>query len=492
MMDDRPARVVVLRPASDSAFERPRFRPFGSYVILAITGAVFLLEIFAGGYTNSDVLLQLGAAYGPFIRHGQYWRLVMPMFLHAGWWHIGLNAYALYVVGPLLERLYGYGRFAFLYVIAGVGASIVSVWRSSNVLAVGASGAIFGVMGAMAVIGYLHRDVVPFGWRRLFGGRMVFLIVISLAFGPALNLAGWLLKLQLPTIDNWAHLGGLFTGAALACFIAPVGPWAYEDFSAPQPQRRSQAIVFVPVVVVALAMGAGVSHYRVSRAVTRLLEEGREFEAAHEDAQAVGRWQEAARRDPQDERPWDELGRFNLEQKQGAPAVEEYQKALEASPDSDEARIGLSLAYRELGDSARSSQALEPVLKEDPPQADAQEELADLLAKYRLYREAVRRYQRAIQLDSRLAVAHNNLAWLYATSDDLASRDPAQALSHARRAVELTGGKQPEYLDTLAEALYVNREYAQAVEVENRALKLDPANSEYKDHMARYRKASGA
>ncbi|HLW80086.1 MAG TPA: rhomboid family intramembrane serine protease, partial [Terriglobia bacterium] len=205
MSNDPPQTVLVAKPEADGGFSPPRFRPVATFVILAITFAFFFLEILAGGSTSPEVLLQLGAAYAPYIRHGEYWRLVMPMFLHAGWLHIILNAYALYLLGPLLERLYGYGRFAWLYVVSGIGASIVSVWRSGSI-AVGASGAILGVMGAMAVIGYLHRDVVPLLWRRLFGGRMVVLILISLAFGPAVNLAGEVLKRDLPTIDNWAHL----------------------------------------------------------------------------------------------------------------------------------------------------------------------------------------------------------------------------------------------------------------------------------------------
>ena len=75
----------------------------------------------------------------------------MPMFLHLGWWHLIVNSYA--PSGPSVERVYGYGRFALIYVAAGIGSSALSMSLSQNIAA-GASGAIFGIAGAMLVAGY--------------------------------------------------------------------------------------------------------------------------------------------------------------------------------------------------------------------------------------------------------------------------------------------------------------------------------------------------
>ena len=96
------------------------------------------------------MLLNLGASYGPYMRRGEVWRLVMPMFLHGGWLHILGNSYALYILGPILERVYGYARYLTIYVAAGVGGASLSMTVSRDV-SVGASGAIFGVAGAMLV-----------------------------------------------------------------------------------------------------------------------------------------------------------------------------------------------------------------------------------------------------------------------------------------------------------------------------------------------------
>ena len=104
------------------------------------------------------------------MRRGEYWRLVMPMFLHGGWLHILGNSYALYILGPVLERVYGYGRYATIYVAAGMGGAFLSMAASKNI-SVGASGAIFGIAGAMLVTGYVHRTQFPRGGAALSGGE---------------------------------------------------------------------------------------------------------------------------------------------------------------------------------------------------------------------------------------------------------------------------------------------------------------------------------
>jgi len=118
-------------------------------------------------------------------------------------------------------------------------------------------------------------------------------------------------------------------------------------------------------------------------------------------------------------------------------------------------------------------------------------EEGDRCAGTKLYSDAVKHYREAVRLAPNMAEAHNNLAWLYATSEDPRFRNPPAALKHARRAVELTCWKQVASVDTLAEAFYVNRDFRDAVTVEAKALQLEPHNRELKDHMGRYLKAAG-
>ncbi len=477
-MSDQPILPMGAPPETSIHYPH-RFKPRATYVILAANVLIFLLMERAGGSKNPDILLDFGASYGPFIRRGEYWRLVMPMFLHIGWVHLLVNSYALYVLGRILEQVYAYGRFALFYLVAGVGSSFLSM-TVSNSVAAGASGAIFGVAGVMLVTGYLHREVVPPRWGRAFGKGILPVILANLILGFAAR--------RVLPIDNWAHLGGLASGILLGLLIPPPG---LDSVPGSVSQEPSQAVVIVPVVVVALAMGAAVDHYRESRVVVRLLEDGRALRAKHQDSKAVERFEEAARRAPRDERPHEEIGALYLDQKRPAEAIREFEEAVRLGPDSPQARLGLVLAYRQKGDLAKAQELLEAFVGKNPPTSEGQRALADLLAEQKLYPEAIQHYKQALRLQPSNAAAQNNLAWLYATSEDPRYRNPTAALQHALHAVELTHWKEAGFIDTLAEAQYANRNFAEAVKVQTKALALEPDNSELQDHMARYRKAAG-
>jgi rhomboid protease GluP len=465
----------VLTTSPEYPGVRPRrYWPVATLVIIAITLAIFGLQELAGGSTSTEVLLDFGAAFRPYFQQGQYWRLVMPIFLHIGWPHILLNMYALYILGPMLERVDGYGRFSLIYVGSGIASSFLSM-RMSDAVSAGASGAIFGVAGAMLVTGFLHREVVPHRWRRAFG--KILLVAIALEF---------LVDRFIPQIDSWGHLGGLIGGMILAVLIPPPLP----EHLAPNRGKATQAWVWIPVVIVALCMGGEFRNYYGSREVVRLIREGERLRAAHKDDQALERFKHAAALAPGDERPHEELGSIFLKQNRTADAVREFEAAMKLSSGSPRAELGLALAYRQQGDLAKSQKLMEKVFGENPSTAEGQEVLADLLAEQKLYALAVDHYQAALKLKPDMAEAHNNLAWLYATSDDPKFRKPQEALEHARRAVQLSGWKEATFIDTLAESLYANQEYTEAVQTQAKALALDPNNQEYKDHMARYQKAA--
>jgi rhomboid protease GluP len=474
-MTDQP----LISPADPQDYKVAlrRFWPVATLAILALNLLLFVLMTLAGGSKDTGVLLEFGASYAPLLRRGEYWRLVMPMFLHIGWLHLLVNGYALYILGPILERVYGYGRYAALYVAAGIGSSLLSMAISTHVAA-GASGAIFGVAGAMLVTGYVHRDVIPPRWGRAFGRGMIPFIVVNLAFGFTVR-----------GIDNWGHLGGLVSGLLLALVIPPLGRNLLANEMAEPPM---QAIILLPIATVLLAMTATVNQYRTSQAVTRLLTEGTRFEIAQQYDRALRSFQEAARKSPHDERPHELLGSLYLAQKMYDQAIQEYGEAVLLSlPDDPQPRLRLGMAYRLKGDLAKAQQAFEAALGKNPQTGEAQILLADLYAEQKLFADAIAHYQEALRLEPNLAVAHNNLAWLYATSDDLKYRDPKAALDHAQHAVDLTHWKVAGFIDTLAEAHFANRNYQEAVNIQNKALALEPNGRELQEHMSRYRKAAG-
>jgi rhomboid protease GluP len=452
-----------------------RYWPVATYVILGLNIFIFLLMTLAGGSTNSEVLLDFGASYAPYFHRGEYWRAVMPMFLHIGWLHLLVNSYALYILGPILERVYGYGRFALLYVACGVGSSFLSMRMSSNVAA-GASGAIFGIAGAMLTTGLLHRYAVPPRWGRAFGRGILPFIVLNLIFG-----------FVIPGIDNWGHIGGLICGLALPVLFSPPGrdrlPGAYE-------KPPSQTAVAIPVLVVALAMAATANSYWTSRSVTRLLVAGQHLREQNLSEKALERFKEAARRAPRDERPLLHLGSLYLQRGQINEAVQTYREALRLSPELPQAQLGLAASLQRKGEVAEAQQLLEAVIKKTPRTLEGVLMLADLCAEQKLYPEAIQFYDEALRQQPNVAVAHNNLAWLYATSDDPKYKNPRLALAHAQQAVELTGWKEAGFIDTLAEAHYANQNLAEAIRIQTRALELEPHNHEFLEHMDRYRKAA--
>jgi rhomboid protease GluP len=179
--------------------------------LLAGMSVIFVLEILAGGASNPDTLIALGASLRPYLFHGEWWRLVMPMFLHLSIVHLLFNLLALYLFGPALERTYGGRRFALIYLVSGMGGSLALMLLSRQ-MGAGASGAIMGVCGALAVTGYLRPRALPPEVRPKCRNQILSGIALTLAAG-----------MWLPHIDNWAHLGRLISGAVLALTLQP-GP----------------------------------------------------------------------------------------------------------------------------------------------------------------------------------------------------------------------------------------------------------------------------
>ena len=194
-------------------------RTYITYALLAVNAAIFLLMLLSGGSSNPDVLLRFGAMFGPLVASGDYWRLFTAIFLHVHLLHLLMNCLGLWIFGKLVEGVYGRPRFIALYLIAGLSGSALSYIFNRDAIAAGASGAIFGVLGALAAYFLAHRDLLGDWGRRNFMSLAV-VAVINLAIG-----ALW------PGIDNWAHLGGLIGGFLTGIALAP--RYRYETIPAP-------------------------------------------------------------------------------------------------------------------------------------------------------------------------------------------------------------------------------------------------------------------
>ena len=181
-------------------------------MLLIVITVVFAFEMMNGAPDNEATLVRLGAITPDLLQTHEYWRLFAAMFLHAGWLHWAANTWALYQLGTLYEVLFGSPRFAIIYVVSGLCASLSSAYFSHQV-AVGASGAIFGILGAFIFSLLRSPQYRHQRWTRSLVSQIVFWILVNIAIGFSVRF-----------IDNAAHLGGLVTGLLLGFLPHRVPP----------------------------------------------------------------------------------------------------------------------------------------------------------------------------------------------------------------------------------------------------------------------------
>ncbi len=195
---------------------------FTAYQAALAAGAHSLRDVLANIASNavtireqdndalSTVLITYGAKENTLISHGQYWRFVTPIFLHANLLHVGLNMLNFVVLGVFLERLVGHARFLLIYLITGIISIIASFYFAPQEISVGASGAIFGLVGAYSIFVLVHRQAFP-------RGGIPALLWLILVIGVNLGLG-----FVIPNVDNYAHIGGLISGCVLGWWFTPL------------------------------------------------------------------------------------------------------------------------------------------------------------------------------------------------------------------------------------------------------------------------------
>lgn len=187
----------------------PRSAPYVTYVIIGITVLFYILQLISEFTFGQDILILYGARINEAILAGEIWRLITPALLHGSLPHIAFNMYALLSFGAGLERHFGHGRFFLLYLLGAFAGNVASFLFTGGSYSVGASTAIFGLLGAEAV--FLVQN------RKLFAGQFRSAIG-NIIFIAAINL---FIIGSLPGIDNWGHIGGLVGGLMFSTFAGP-------------------------------------------------------------------------------------------------------------------------------------------------------------------------------------------------------------------------------------------------------------------------------
>lgn len=219
------------------------------YILLALNIAIFVIptiyELIGGtlfGLPAYEAVLRIGAKQNQAIyQDGQIYRFLTAMFLHASVPHILFNAWALYSLGGDTERLYGTGRFLVLYMIAGFAGGLASYALSPRA-SVGASGAIFGLIGAIGAFYFASRSVLGETANQQLGNLSTILL-INLFIG-----------FSTPLIDNYAHLGGFVGGAIAGWFLAPRVIVERNLVGLPEARRQYPAMSWPAAMILILVM----------------------------------------------------------------------------------------------------------------------------------------------------------------------------------------------------------------------------------------------
>jgi rhomboid protease GluP len=368
---------------------------------------------------QSLLLLGWGANYGPLTLDHQFWRIFTCMFVHGGLIHVGANMWCFWDFGRIAERVYGRWRFAVIYLLTGLASSIASLAIHPTTVSVGASGAIFGVVGALVFPFYRKRVVLPPPVMKAMMRSLVTFIVINLLIGSAI-----------PVIDNSAHVGGLLAGLALGAVITQLS-MAGSDLQTLFPKVAATAAVLIGFAF------AGVQHLHrdrlhAQRAVLAL-QQG-DFKAAIEGANQV------VARDPKNILAHLTLGEAYWAQRQYAEATKEYRAAYDLDPNDADIAAQLGNAYVATAQWKEAESVLHQALKSHPNDATLLQNLGIALA---------------------------------------AQNREEEALTYLRQAVaNYPGSAKANY--ALGSVLLDQRKFQEALGPLQQAVKLDPQNTEFK------------
>ena len=440
--EDDDSQPVITRPwvRRESAISLTQ-------IIFGANIAVFIAMLFATGnpiaalgldYSfPSSVVIPYGANVGVYTLSGQWWRLVTYMFLHGGLLHIAFNMWCLWDLGQLCESLYGRWTFAAIYLITGVGGGLARLLWDPRIVSVGASGAIFGLAGALIASFYLGEFSLP---RVAISGTLRSLVIFAV-FNLGIGIFG--------RVDNACHIGGLLSGLALGAVIARL---------APQPDARRASVIGV-IVLVVLAAGFGLREWRG---------ESMRIARAYLDAKdPVARLQAIVKQQPNLVQARFDLAQAYLQRDRLPEAEAEFKRVIELQPQNTEARYDLGLVYLSEKRSDEAKITFAQILAQDANSAEGHYGLGLVLEEQQNYSAAIEEFKRAASAP-RLQGVYYEMGNSYAK---LTRYD--EAITAYLKEKEKTGD-DPDLETALADAYQAKGMVKEAQEARNRAQQMRP------------------
>ncbi|HEY5583803.1 MAG TPA: rhomboid family intramembrane serine protease [Ruminiclostridium sp.] len=223
---------IIVQRQKDNEIQIKAKKPWVTYGLIAINFAVWLilnLLSMKTGTSYNELLSTYGSKVNALILGGEYWRFISPMFLHSDIIHVSVNCYSLYIVGSQVERLYGHGKLTVIYFLSGFIGCIASFAFSIND-SVGASGAIFGLLGAMLYFAVKRPSLL----KSSFGANLITILIINLTYG-----------FMNKQIDNYAHFGGLVGG-----FLTTGVVYSVKEETAKDKLIKMTSLILVIAVII--------------------------------------------------------------------------------------------------------------------------------------------------------------------------------------------------------------------------------------------------
>ncbi|MGA2345829.1 MAG: rhomboid family intramembrane serine protease [Candidatus Sulfotelmatobacter sp.] len=413
-------------------------------VIFGANVMVFIAMVIASGPSldfTGQVELHFGANYGPLTLSGDWWRLVTYMFLHGGLMHIAFNMWCLWDLGRLCESLYGRWTFAAIYLITGVAGGLASIAWNPEVLSVGASGAIFGLAGALAASFYLGEFSIPKVAIQGTLRSLLFFIGFNVLFGA-----------MVPGIDNACHGGGLVSGLILGALIARVAP----QHDSP---RRIGVLGMLALAVVVAAFG--VQRWRGSDLHFRSA-----IVAQKSVDRIIAELQKKLKQNPRDASAHYALAHEYFSSRQIPEGIGELKRVLELQPQNANARLDLGAAYLSQGQAKEAQEEFTKFVAQEPNQVDGHAGLGMALADQGNHPAAIEEYKAALRLDPRAGGVYYKLgisqAQLKQYDDAIASYQKEQQQS----------GDDPELENALADGYQAKGMTQQAQAARDKAAQL--------------------
>jgi membrane associated rhomboid family serine protease/Flp pilus assembly protein TadD len=422
-----------------------------THVIFGANVMVFIAMVAAGPSLDftGQLMLHFGANYGPFTLSGQWWRLLTYMFLHNGVFHVAMNMWCLWNLGTLCESLYGRWTYAAIYVITGIAAGLASVAWHPGVLSVGASGAIFGLAGALIASFYFGEFSLP---KVAISGTLR-----SLLFFVGFNVLFGTLS---PGIDNGAHGGGLVSGLILGTLIARLAP--EHD----KPLRRAGVLLFMVLIVAGSAVGVQRWRGSTMHFERSLMDSGKSVD------RMIAELQKRVQQNPQDPSAHYALAHAYFTKGRFSEGEDELKRVLDLEPQNTKALLDMGAAYLSQDQPKQAQEEFSKLLTQEPNNANAHVGLGMALADQNNHEPAINEYKAALRLAPNARTVYYRMgvsqAHLKQYDDAIASYSKEREQS----------GDDAELENALAEAYGAKGMQQQAQEARNKAAELKSGETE--------------